>query len=57
MKCRLTREQEVAFMLVSECFGNGSPVALQFCKFLIVEKQGLEWDECPPRAIEPESKQ
>lgn len=43
MGCAITPEQEVALRLVNECFGLGSIEALRFCKFLIVEKQGLEW--------------
>jgi hypothetical protein len=43
MKCVLTPQQEAALMLVNSCFGNGSPEALRFCKFLVVEQQGLEW--------------
>lgn len=43
MSAALTPMQEAALALVNECFGRGSLEALRFCKFLIVEKQGLEW--------------
>lgn len=43
MKSTFTPEQEVAIALVRECFGIGSMEHLRFCKFLIVQKQGLEW--------------
>lgn len=44
-RCVLTPVQEAALTLVYECFGGASDEYLQFCKFLVVQKQGLEWLE------------
>lgn len=54
--CAITPEQRVALELVTECFGDTSPEVLEFCRFLVEDKQGLvfEWTCDVATSLEPE---
>lgn len=46
--CAITPEQQVALLLVGECFGWSSDELVKFARFLVEVKQGLTWDEADP---------